>query len=56
MYWNPMAATIAGFRWALTGGPLPNTNYVLSLVPIIGLLISGFMYFRKVEDEIADYV
>jgi lipopolysaccharide transport system permease protein len=56
MYWNPMAATIAGFRWALTGGPLPNTNYLLSLVPVIGLLISGFMYFRKVEDQIADYV
>ena len=56
MYWNPMAATIAGFRWSLTGGSLPSANYLLSFVPIIGLLLSGFMYFRKVEDEIADYV
>jgi len=56
VYLNPMAATIAGFRWALTGGPLPDKNYLLSLVPIVALLISGFAYFRRVEDEISDYV
>jgi lipopolysaccharide transport system permease protein len=56
MYWNPMAATIAGFRWTLTGGPPPASNYLLSFVPIVALLITGFAYFRKVEDEISDYV
>lgn len=56
MYWNPMAATIAGFRWSLMGGPLPEKNYLLSLVLVVGLLITGFAYFRKVEDDISDYV
>jgi len=56
MHWNPMAATIAGFRWTLTGGPLPEKNYLLSLIPTVGLLITGFAYFRKIEDDISDYV
>jgi lipopolysaccharide transport system permease protein len=56
MYWNPMAATIAGFRWSLMGGALPETKYLFSLAPIAALLISGFAYFRKIEDEISDYV
>jgi len=56
MYWNPMAATIAGFRWSLIGGAAPARNYLLSFIPIIALLISGFAYFRKVEDQISDYV
>lgn len=56
MYWNPMAATIAGFRWSLTGGTAPEKNYFLSLIPILALLISGFTYFRKVENKISDYV
>jgi lipopolysaccharide transport system permease protein len=56
MHWNPMAATIAGFRWSLIGGPVPERDYLLSLIPTLALLLSGFVYFRKVENEISDYV
>lgn len=56
MYWNPMAATIAGFRWALTGGAPPEPSYLLAFIPVVVLLVSGFAYFRKVENRISDYV
>jgi homopolymeric O-antigen transport system permease protein len=56
VYWNPMAATIAGFRWSLVGGVVPQPKYLFSLIPIVLLLVTGFAYFRKVEDRISDYV
>jgi lipopolysaccharide transport system permease protein len=56
MYLNPMAATIAGFRWSLAGGVVPERTYLLSFIPVAVLLVSGLAYFRRVEDEIVDYV
>jgi lipopolysaccharide transport system permease protein len=56
MHWNPMAATIAGFRWSLIGSPAPESDYLLSLIPTLMLLIGGFAHFRKVENGISDYV
>ncbi len=56
MYFNPMALVIEGYRFSLSGGQLPNTGYLMSLVPVIVLLISGLWYFSRVEDEIVDYI
>ena len=56
LYLNPMAAVVAGYRWSLLGDVLPNAWYLLSIIPIIILFFSGFWYFRKVEDDIADYI
>ena len=56
LYLNPMAATIAGFRWCLAGMPPPDPGYLLSLIPVFLLLGSGLNYFRKVESSIADYI
>jgi lipopolysaccharide transport system permease protein len=55
-YWNPMAATIAGFRWSLGGGAALDGRYLVSFLPTAGLLVSGFTYFRRIENEIADHI
>lgn len=53
---NPMAGIIQGFRWSLFGGTPPGGFFWLSIVMVFVLLISSLFYFRKVEDEMADYV
>ena len=53
LYWNPMAATIAMFRWALTGTPM-SPYYWISFVPVLVLLLGGLNYFRKIENKIAE--
>ena len=54
---NPMAGVIEGFRWALTGrGDPPGILLVASVLGIVILLISGLLYFKKVEGIIADVV
>jgi lipopolysaccharide transport system permease protein len=56
MFLNPMAAIIAGFRWSLSGGTAPDVRYLVSFLPTAVLLVSGFTYFRRIENEIADYI
>lgn len=56
MHLNPMAACIACMRWALLGDPAIDVGYLMSLVPVAILLISGLWYFRTIENEISDYV
>ena len=55
---NPMVGVIDGFRWALLGGntPLYWPGLLLSLGLIIGLLITGILYFRKTERRFADLI
>lgn len=53
---NPMAATISGFRWSLGVQTAPDQGYLVSFLPAAVLFASGFMYFRKIENEIADYI
>lgn len=55
-YLNPMAGIIQGFRWSLFGGESPSGVFWLSVVMVFVLFISSLFYFRKVEDEMADYV
>lgn len=54
---NPMAGVIEGFRWALLGtntgpGPMMAVSVGVALV----LLVSGALYFRKMEKTFADVV
>lgn len=54
---NPMAGVIEGFRWALLGtntGPGP--MIAISVVMGLGLLVSGALYFRRMEKTFADVV
>ena len=55
-YLNPMAGVIQGFRWSLFGGEAPGTLMYISFAMVLVILVTGLLYFRKVEDEMADYV
>jgi lipopolysaccharide transport system permease protein len=54
---NPMAGVVEGFRWALLGhGQVPGPLLIVSVLTAAGLLVSGFYYFRRMEDTFADVV
>lgn len=55
-YLNPMAGIIQGFRWSLFGGEVPDNTMYLSFGMVFVLLVTGLMYFRRIEDEMADLV
>jgi lipopolysaccharide transport system permease protein len=54
---NPMAGVVEGFRWGLLD--TSNTSFSLMLVSAVVslvLLVSGYSYFRRVEDGFADII
>jgi len=54
---NPMVGAVEGFRWALFGHvPLPLTAIVVSSVVAIAVLVTGALYFRRMERTFADIV
>ncbi len=54
---NPMAGVVQGFRWATLGvGQPPSSFLVASVVVALFLLISGALYFRRMERTFADVV
>ncbi len=53
---NPMAGVIQGFRWSLFGGDFPGGYFWISMIMVFILFLSSLFYFRKVEDDMADYV
>ncbi len=54
---NPMSGVIEGFRWALLGKSFPSMDMMLtSLIISFFLLLTGFMYFQRMERTIADVV
>ena len=53
---NPMAGVVQGFRWSVFGGEPPGIFMFVSIGIILLILISGILYFSKVQDEMADYV
>lgn len=55
-YLNPMAGIIQGFRWSLFGGMPPNGYFWISVIMVFVIFISSLFYFRKIEDEMADFV
>lgn len=55
-YLNPMAGVVQGFRWSVFGGEAPSNLFWISILMVLVLFISGLFYFRKIEDEMADYI
>jgi lipopolysaccharide transport system permease protein len=55
-YLNPMAGVVQGFRWSMFGAEAPDNMIWVSFGVVFLLFITGLLYFRKVEDEMADYV
>ena len=54
---NPLAGVIQGFRWATLGQGQPPTDLALvSLIVTMMLLLSGLIFFRRMERTIADVV
>jgi lipopolysaccharide transport system permease protein len=54
---NPMTGIIDSFRWIILGTTCPiHCNIVLSVAIIIGLLISGIIYFQHMERTFADLI
>ena len=53
---NPMVGVIDGFRWAMLGTDPPDILFLVSVVAVIVILISGLMYFKKMEESFADIV
>ncbi len=54
---NPMVGVVEGFRWALLpGGNPPGPMVAVSAAIAVALLISGTIYFRRMERTFADMV
>lgn len=54
---NPMVGAIDGFRWCLLGTPPPSgQEMALSVAVALILLVSGLLYFRRMERSIADVI
>ncbi|MGC2062820.1 MAG: ABC transporter permease [Thermodesulfovibrionales bacterium] len=54
---NPMVGVVEGFRWALLGThTAPGPMLIVSSLVAISLLVSGALYFRRLEKTFADVV
>jgi lipopolysaccharide transport system permease protein len=54
---NPMVGVVEGFRWALLGTQTgPGPMIIVSSLAALGLLISGLLYFKRMERTFADIV
>ena len=54
---NPMVGVVEGFRWALLGtDTAPGPMIAISATMATALLISGLIYFRRLEKTFADVV
>jgi lipopolysaccharide transport system permease protein len=54
---NPMAGVVDGFRWALLGtGHGSGPMMLVSIAAVMVLLITGLLYFRRMERSFADIV
>lgn len=54
---NPMVGVVEGFRWALLGSEgVVGSLWPASVASATVLLISGLLYFRRMEREFADVV
>ena len=54
---NPMAGVVEGFRWAILGNsPPPGPILAVSAAAVVCLLTSGVLFFRRMEQTMADVV
>jgi lipopolysaccharide transport system permease protein len=54
---NPMVGVVEGFRWAMLGThTAPGPMLLVSALAVAALLVTGVIYFRRVEKTFADLV
>lgn len=53
---NPMTGVVEGFRWALLGTGEVGGLLWVSVIIILLLLISGLLYFKRMETSFADVI
>lgn len=54
---NPMVGVVEGFRWVLLDrGEPPGPTIILSAVISVVLVMTGALYFRRLEASFADYI
>ena len=54
---NPMVGVIEGFRWAILGTQRPDWMVlVVSSTAVMALLLSGLVYFKRMEKAFADII
>jgi lipopolysaccharide transport system permease protein len=55
---NPIVGVIDGFRWCILGGEhkLYWPGFVASIISIVGLVLTGIWYFRRMEKTFADVI
>jgi lipopolysaccharide transport system permease protein len=54
---NPMVGVIEGFRWSLAGNGKPPSGLIfVSTGVVLVVLLSGVVYFQKMETTVADVV
>ena len=55
---NPMVGVIDGFRWSILGGSARIfwPGFLLSIFMVLAMLISGIVYFRRMEKTFADVI
>lgn len=54
---NPMAGVVEGFRWAILGrGEPPGPLLAVSAGATIAILLTGVLYFRRMERRFADVI
>ena len=54
---NPMTGVVEGFRWSLLGKPVAGWGMLgLGFLLSVLLLVSGMVYFRRVERTLADII
>jgi lipopolysaccharide transport system permease protein len=51
---NPMSGVVEGFRWCILGRPAPGSTLLASVVSIAVVLITGLLFFRRMERSFAD--
>ncbi|HMO39715.1 MAG TPA: ABC transporter permease [Saprospiraceae bacterium] len=56
IYLNPVAGAIDGFRWCLIEGSTFPIQYWTGFMIAGILFVSGVIYFRKVENELTDWI
>jgi lipopolysaccharide transport system permease protein len=53
---NPMAGVIQGFRWAIMGGNPPSQLFIIAVIMVALIFVSGLFYFRRMERTFADTI
>jgi lipopolysaccharide transport system permease protein len=53
---NPMVGIIEGYRSVLLYQKIPDSSFIYSIVISVGILLLGYLFFKKVEMHFADII